>query len=585
MKKRYLFGAILATALSANAQNSFKVFMKNGSVVNYTTTEVDSVVFFKAETPVTPVVPEEQTPSTGEVTEGSVKILASAGWLESAYAEWESYTNATNYNVYCKSASSSNYEKVDAMLVRNYGSRIRVDVLGLKAGKYDIKILPVVGGKESGSATIVSLDVKAHDRSGFAHMGGATVGAYNNDGTLKSDAVVLYVTEKNKSSLTADVYTSASKTTTCTGISAVMSALQKGYEKRPFCIRLIGQITAEGMTGSGDSNNLLMKASNADRPLQYVTIEGVGNDATCYGFGVRGVRVRNCEVRNLGVMLFGDDGIAFDTNNKNCWVHHNDIFYGKAGSDSDQAKGDGSLDVKDDSQYMTFSYNHFFDSGKMSLCGMKSESGANYITYHHNWFDHSDSRHPRVRTMSVHVYNNYYDGNSKYGVGAVMGSSVFVEANYFRNVAKPMMAAGQGTDALGEGTFSGEAGGLIKSYNNYFTEKPSNFSYITQTQNASSFDAYEVSNRQESVPASVKAVLGGSTYDNFDTNSSLMYSYTPDAPAQVAKIVSEYAGRMSGGDFKWQFDNSKDDASYAVNSELMAAIKAYKTQLVSVLGE
>ena len=49
------------------------------------------------------------------------------------------------------------------------------------------------------------------------------------------------------------------------------------------------------------------------------------------------------------------------------------------------------------------------------LCGMKSESGPNYITYHHNWFDHSDSRHARVRTMSVHMYNNYYDGNAKYG--------------------------------------------------------------------------------------------------------------------------------------------------------------------------
>ena len=64
---------------------------------------------------------------------------------------------------------------------------------------------------------------------------------------------------------------------------------------------------------------------------------------------------------------------------------------------------------------------------------MKSESGPNYITYHHNWFDHSDSRHARVRTMSVHMYNNYYDGNAKYGVGSTMGSSIYIENNYFRN--------------------------------------------------------------------------------------------------------------------------------------------------------
>ena len=87
---------------------------------------------------------------------------------------------------------------------------------------------------------------------------------------------------------------------------------------------------------------------------------------------------------------------------------------------------------------------------------MKSESGPNYITYHHNWFDHSDSRHARVRTMSVHMYNNYYDGNAKYGAGSTMGSSLFIQNNYFRNCKNPMLSSNQGTDALGEGTFSGE---------------------------------------------------------------------------------------------------------------------------------
>lgn len=96
-------------------------------------------------------------------------------------------------------------------------------------------------------------------------------------------------------------------------------------------------------------------------------------------------------------------------------------FYGSPGSASDQNKGDGSLDLKDNCQYATFSYNHFWDAGKASLCGMTGESGENWISYHHNWFDHSDSRHPRVRVMSVHVYNNFYDGISKYGVGPPWG--------------------------------------------------------------------------------------------------------------------------------------------------------------------
>lgn len=75
------------------------------------------------------------------------------------------------------------------------------------------------------------------------------------------------------------------------------------------------------------------------------------------------------------------------------------------------------MDIKGNSKYVTVAYNHFWDNGKSSMCGMKSETGENWITYHHNWFDHSDSRHARVRTMTVHMYNNYYQHCDVYGVG------------------------------------------------------------------------------------------------------------------------------------------------------------------------
>jgi pectate lyase len=101
------------------------------------------------------------------------------------------------------------------------------------------------------------------------------------------------------------------------------------------------------------------------------------------------------------------------------------------------------------------------------------------VTYHSQWYDHSDSRHPRVRFYSAHVYNNYYDGISKYGVGATEGSSVFVEGNYFRNCKYPMLISMQGSDVFNETknandysdmpTFSKENGGIIKAFNNYVT--------------------------------------------------------------------------------------------------------------------
>jgi len=114
--------------------------------------------------------------------------------------------------------------------------------------------------------------------------------------------------------------------------------------------------------------------------------------------------------------------------------------------------------------------------------------------------------------MSVHVWNNFFDNVAKYGVGATSGASVFVENNYFLKTKKPILSSGQGTDALGSGTFSGEEGGMIKAYGNYFDRNAVNFKYFTQSNPASTgYDAYETATRDEQVPATevttVQAVL------------------------------------------------------------------------------
>ena len=45
----------------------------------------------------------------------------------------------------------------------------------------------------------VEVEVTEHDRSGYAHFNNESgVGAYNNDGTLKSNAVVVYITEEKR---------------------------------------------------------------------------------------------------------------------------------------------------------------------------------------------------------------------------------------------------------------------------------------------------------------------------------------------------------------------------------------------------
>ena len=522
--------------------------------------------------------------ASGAITEAS-------GWLETAYVKWTPVTGATGYNVYVKSASASDsaYVQLDDELIRKYPSYMRADAVGLKAGDYVMKIVPLNNGKENTSAAIVSdkLTVNAHDRSGFTFSSNSPVkngvGAYNNDGTLKSNASVLYVTEANKNTVKMKI-----GNTEYTGVAAITQAIKAKSNCQPVAIRIIGQVTLSGLACKDVSSAYAIGVKGAAN----VTFEGIGDDATLYGAGVAVFQSTGIEVRNLGLMNWGGgkdgDGISLKQS-LGVWVHNNDVFYGNAGSDGDQAKGDGSMDLKDNSQYVTVSYNHFWDSGKMSLCGMKSESGENWITYHHNWFDHSDSRHPRIRTMSVHVYNNYYDGNSKYGVGAAKDSEAFVEANYFRNCNYPMLSSMQGSDVLAGGIFSGENGGVIKAYNNYMEGQKSviyaNSDAGTTTASATDFDAYLATSRSETVPSTYKAKQGGKTYSNFDTKVDLGVDTADiDAPADVPSIVTKYAGRIMGGDFKWTFDNSVDDTSYSLNRPLKDKLNAYKTSLVSVGG-
>ena len=522
--------------------------------------------------------------ASGAITEAS-------GWLETAYVKWTPVTGATGYNVYVKSASASDsaYVQLDDELIRKYPSYMRADAVGLKAGDYVMKIVPLNNGKENTSAAIVSdkLTVNAHDRSGFTFSSNSPVkngvGAYNNDGTLKSNASVLYVTEANKNTVKMKI-----GNTEYTGVAAITQAIKAKSNCQPVAIRIIGQVTLSGLACKDVSSAYAIGVKGAAN----VTFEGIGDDATLYGAGVAVFQSTGIEVRNLGLMNWGGgkdgDGISLKQS-LGVWVHNNDVFYGNAGSDGDQAKGDGSMDLKDNSQYVTVSYNHFWDSGKMSLCGMKSESGENWITYHHNWFDHSDSRHPRIRTMSVHVYNNYYDGNSKYGVGAAKDSEAFVEANYFRNCNYPMLSSMQGSDVLAGGIFSSENGGVIKAYNNYMEGQKSviyaNSDAGTTTASATDFDAYLATSRSETVPSTYKAKQGGKTYSNFDTKVDLGVDTADiDAPADVPSIVTKYAGRIMGGDFKWTFDNSVDDTSYSLNRPLKDKLNAYKTSLVSVGG-
>ncbi len=515
---------------------------------------------------------------------GKVEILDARGWRESAYITWKPFDGATSYRVQVKGENISTYTTIDQQLVRNYGTYGRADVVGLKAGTYSLRVIPVKDGAEETDAAneATALNVKAYPRQDFAHFKYANgIGAYNNDGTLKDGARVLYVTKDNAKTVTCEVvYDKKGKKQTFTGIQNILYAYQKGTDSTALAVRFIGMIPKDSLDETLSNEGLQIKGKSGYNALN-ITIEGIGDDATAWGFGFLVRNASSVEFRNFAIMLNPDDCISLDTKNSHVWVHHMDFFYGNAGSDKDQAKGDGTVDLKGNSQYITTSFCRFWDTGKSSLCGMKGETGPNWIDYDHNWFDHSDSRHPRIRTMSVHVWNNYYDGVAKYGVGVTTGGCAFVDRNYFRNIKYPMLDSKQGTDAKGEGTFSGENGGMIKSYGNVFAEKSSKFSYITQNESATSFDAYEATTADEQVPDIYKAKVGATTYTNFDTDSRLMYTYEPDDPLDLPALVTGFygAGRINHGDF--QYTISGDDNA-SVDTTLKTALQNYKSTLVGL---
>jgi pectate lyase len=100
---------------------------------------------------------------------------------------------------------------------------------------------------------------------------------------------------------------------------------------------------------------------------------------------------------------------------------------------------DGFVDITDESDCVTVSWNQFADHDKALLIGNSDSAIADRdrlrVTLHHNLFDNIGQRAPRVRYGQVHVYNNVYrvspavSYQSTWGVG--VESRIVAENNYF----------------------------------------------------------------------------------------------------------------------------------------------------------
>lgn len=523
----------------------------------------------------------------------ALSITDAAGSFEAAYAEWVG-AGIDGTNAYIK-PEGGEYAPIDRELLREYKSGLcRVDAPGLAPGSYRIKIEYDSGENGTAAAETGPLTVSAYPREGFAFSSasprGDASGGYKPDGTPKDGADIIYVSNGNKDRVMIDGIPKNG-----VGLVSIFDFRERNNITTPLIVRLIGRIDMpEGME----------KYLLGIRKTQNVTIEGIGEDAAIHGWGITFKESSNIELRNFAIMWYGggtdSDATALDGNNDNIWIHNLEYFYGAHGPDEDQSKGDGSIDMKNQSDYVTISYNHFWDSGKTTFTD--SPDGAStktHVTYHHNHFDHSDSRHPRCVGSDVHMYNNYYDGVSKYGIGAAEGSCIFAENNYFRYCERPMIISSQGSDVYnsdkknysGKGTLSGQSGGMIKAFGNFIGEHKRFYTQLDTpsdlapgVSNAGHFDCYLVSSRNEKVPDTIKALKGGAAYDNFDTAAD-MYDYNVESAESAVETVKKYAGRMNGGDFEYTFDNSVQDSNYDMIPELQALVENYDPPIAKVGGD
>lgn len=435
-------------------------------------------------------------------------VTECGGWFESAYAEWNAGAIGSNVAVSYAEAGSGTFQQADTELIRG----TRIDIPGLKGNTQ--YTLHIEGSSGSADCTVQTM---AYDRTGYAHDGFSDIGAYMDDGTLKPDITVIYVTNENKDTVTYN------------GKTGLYNIFFSAKPKKVL-FRLIGSIDVPAGTvandGShNDGSNMLYLQNSSE-----VTVEGIGPDTNLIDWGIEMKRCTSCEFRNLWLGHYPDDAIAMTGNEEirteHIWIHNNTIekgynaFAGNEHVDADKADGDGSLDMKW-AHHVTVSYNQFMNCHKTSLVGGRIDQEQDWITYHHNWFNNTESRNPRARNAHIHSFNNYFLSNSEYGICASYNSKVFSESNYYEGANNPLYAINMGKDAYS---------GTIKSYHDLFVNC-----------DMGSDLAYAIVTERYAQPVIPNLIDGGDSYDQFDRD---LYAYQTQTPEAAKETVMRYAGRM-----------------------------------------
>lgn len=249
--------------------------------------------------------------------------------------------------------------------------------------------------------------------------------------------------------------------------------------------------------------------------------------------GIFCVRAKNIVIRNINFQQPKASNGADAVSLQECdgvWVDH--CTFTSLNQTHDYE--DGSTDITHGSKNVTVSWCRYIKTQKSCLVGhSNSQSGDTQITatFHHNWFDGSSSRHPRVRFGTVHVYNNLFDGNTTYGVGSAYGAKVLVEYNYFDGLKLPTDICTYPAKDGNVSNLQGSVAGYLYPTENVYVNRPSNPANKDMPNNP--YPLYNVQYTKYGGTAGTPL-----TYDDFKP----AYTYTVTAAADVPSVVKAGAG-------------------------------------------
>ncbi|MBQ8302966.1 MAG: hypothetical protein IJX97_05455 [Clostridia bacterium] len=538
----------------------------------------------------TPPDPEDNENKTDGPDPDLINVKALRGLNEQIFLSIEE-NEELSYKVFYKGDSDTDYTELDSNLMISAEGNIDCYLLGIKSGKYDIKI-EAENEKGSVAKTYSDITVASQDRSGYAHFGYTEgVGAYNDDGTVKEGTRIIYVNNDNKNTV--------SLTIDGTEYVGLVNILQAQYKSDvPMLVRIIGKITtnqwnyknveprlSDGSNATGDFfentfsdeygenlANLIVKMKGnggGEKTYNYrttpeglsdvrltnggtkytnykgsdfpsfsgksvfdddsyynmlevkgsknITIEGVGQDAELFQFGISFEECSSIEIKNLTFTDYPEDALNFLGGDRSSlasfgrnWVHSCTFNRGynawDISGERDKYAGDGSIDFNNVSN-LTLAYNYFNNSKKSMLFGSGDAEACMNFTMHHNYFFKVESRLPLGRNVNIHSYNNYFD-QCKNCSDIRSSSYLFSENNYFNSTSKPFILSSS----------------AVKSFGDIFVNSSSNGATI-------------VKDRTQSVKVNCKPDKV-TNYSEFDMNSDLFY-YDKDNEKTDVSIMHE----------------------------------------------